>query len=310
MEKTALPPGCYAMGITPFKRNGDLDEGALRAHIQWLNDANVGFWPASPATGEASLMSDAEVFRTWEITVDVVAGKIPVVAGSREFPTAQDNLAFASEAKRLGLDGIQLYPLTMGHSFIPSAAMLESFYDQVLSAVEIPVVLSSNLSTGFEVAASIFDKLIDDHPSVIGVFKHHTDQQNVAEFVARFAPRTTVLTMTQRHMFAFAVGSSGELDNLQNIAPRLCRSLHDALQNQDLATAAQSYRTIVDLWAGIQQFSAEFSAPRVVIYKAILRILGGAGGWARSPYQDLSDDAVNALSRMVAAVGLREIEGL
>lgn len=310
MDKRALPPGCYAMGITPFTRNGDLDEGALRAHIQWLTDAGVGFWPASPATGEGSLMSDAELLRTWEITAETVGGKFPVVAGSREFPTAAENIAFAAEAKRLGLDAIQLYPLTMGHSFVPTAGMLKSFYDEVLSAVEIPVVLSSNLSTGFEIPADILDKVVDDHPGVIGVFKHHTDQQNVAEFVARFSPRTTVLTMTQRHMFSYAVGSSGELDNLQNIAPRLCRSLHDALENQDQAAAARSYRKIVELWAGIQQFSAEFSAPRVVVYKAILRVLGGAGGWARAPYQELGDAASSALRAMVTDVGLREIEGL
>lgn len=255
-------------------------------------------------------MSDAELFRTWEITAETVGGKFPVVAGNREFCTAAENIAFAAEAKRLELDAIQIYPPTLGHSFVPTAAMLESFYDEVLSAVEIPTVLSSNLSTGFEIPPGILERVVDDHPGVIGVFKHHTDQQNIAEFVARFAPRTTVLTMTQRHMFSYAVGSSGELDNLQNIAPRLCRSLHDALADRDQVAAARSYRKIVELWAGIQGFSTKFSAPRVVVYKAILRILGGAGGWARAPYQELGDNAVSALREMIADVGLREIEGL
>jgi 4-hydroxy-tetrahydrodipicolinate synthase len=310
MDETVLPPGSYVMGLTPFNRNGDLDEGALRANVQWMARENVGFWPASPATGEGSLMSDAEVFRTWDIAVEEMAGRIPVVAGNREFPTAAQNIRFAHEAKARGMDAIQLYPPTMGHSSIPSVDMFERFYDEFLSAVDMPVILSSNLTTGFEVPAPVFERPVAAYPNVIGLFKHHSDQQNVAEFVARFSSRTTVLTMTQRLMFSFAVGATAELDNLQNIAPRLCRSLHDALHRQDLPAASEIYRNVTRLWAGIVRFSTEFSAPRVVVYKAVLGILGLAGGYARKPYCDLGEHAITALTRIIDDVGLRELEGL
>ncbi|WP_405009491.1 dihydrodipicolinate synthase family protein [Kitasatospora sp. NBC_01539] len=305
-----LPAGSYVMGLTPFNRDGDLDEGALRAHVQWMARENVGFWPASPATGEGAQMSDTEILRVVEIVSEEAAGRSPVVAGNREFPTAAQNVRFAAEAQARGADAVQLYPPTLGHSFSPTAGMLRQFYDEVLSAVEVPVVLSSNFMTGFEVPASVFDRPLADHPHVVGIFKHHPDQHNVAEFVARFAPRTTVLTMTQKLMFSFAAGAAGELDNLQNVAPRLCRSLHDALHRGDLSAAGETYRTVTRLWSGISGFAAEFSAPRVVVYKAMLRILGLPGGHARKPYLELGEDATKALALMIDAVGLRDLEGL
>jgi 4-hydroxy-tetrahydrodipicolinate synthase len=309
-QPAGLPPGSYVMGLTPFNRDGGLDEGALREHVRWMARENVGFWPASPATGEGAQMTDAEIFRVLEIVTEEMAGRIPVVAGNREYPTAAQNIRFAAEAGARGADAVQVYPPTLGHSFTPNTAMFERFYDEVLSAVDVPVVLSSNFMTGFEVPAAVLDRPIREHPHVIGVFKHHPDQQNVAEFTARFAPYTTVLTMAQKRMFSYAAGSVGELDNLQNVAPRLCRRLHDALGRGDLAEAGDAYRTVTALWSGISGFCARFAAPRVVVYKAVLGILGRPGGSARKPYVELGEDAVKELARVVDAVGLRGIEGL
>ena len=305
-----LPAGSYVMGLTPFNRDGDLDEVALREHARRMARENTGFWPASPATGEGSQMSDAEIFRVLEIVAEETGGLYPVVAGNREHPTAAANIRFAREAASRGAAAVQLYPPTLGHSFTPTAAMLRRFYDEVLDAVDAPVVLSSNFMTGFEVPAAVFERPVTEYPNVVGIFKHHPDQGNVAEFAARFGARTTVLTMAQKLLFAAAVGAAGALDNLQNVAPRLCFRLHDALRRGDLSGAGAAYLTMTRLLSGIAQFSAEYSAPRVVTYKAMLGILGMPGGYARPPYLELEQDARAALARMIDAVGLRETEGL
>ncbi|MEV0845973.1 dihydrodipicolinate synthase family protein [Streptomyces sp. NPDC049954] len=305
-----LLPGCHVMGLTPFTRDGDLDEGALREHARRMADENMGFWPASPATGEGAQMSDAEILRALEIVVEETAGRVPVIASGLEFPTAALNIAFMKEARRRGADAVQLYPPTLGHSFAPSPQMLERFYDEVLSSVDVPVVLSSNLMTGFEVPAFVLELPVAEHPHVTGVFKNHSDQQNIADFVTRFAPRTTVLTMLQKLVFAAPAGATGALDNLQNVAPRLSRSLYDALLGGDLAAAGDHYRVMTALWSELGRFTAKYSAPRVVVYKAMLRIMGLPGGHPRKPYVDLGDDALKALTGIIDAVGLYEAEGL
>ncbi|WP_410574774.1 dihydrodipicolinate synthase family protein [Amycolatopsis sp. cmx-4-61] len=310
MSRQVLAAGSYAMGLTPFTAGGEVDESALREHVQWLAQENVGFWPGSPATGEGALMTDAELLRVLEIVVDATNGRLPVVAGSREFPTAAENIRFAREAAARGVDAVQVYPPTLGHSLAPTESMAERFYDEVLSALEMPVVLSCNFTTGFEITATVLERPILDHDHVVGVFKHHPDQHNVSAFVARFSAHTTVLTMAQRLMFSHAVGATAELDNLQNIAPRLCRGLHDDIHEGDIPAANSKYRTITRLWAGVSAVTARYAVPRVVAYKSVLSLLGLPGGHARSPYLEPPPDAVRALAQLIDDVGLRELEGL
>lgn len=305
-----LDPGCHVMGLTPFDEAGRIDESALREHVEWMADERIAFWPASPATGEGVQMNDDELFRVLAVSVEAMAGRFPVVASNREYPTAAQNIEYVVRAQATGADAVQLYPPTLGHSATPTGAMLERFYDDVLSAVEAPIVLSSNFMTGFEIPSAVIAKALDTYPHIVGVFKHHPDQQNVAQFVQRFAPRTTVLTMSQRSLFAAAVGSHGELDNLQNIAPRLCRTLHDAVHAGDATVAAESYAKVTRLWASIMAFSADFQAPRVVVYKAILSQLGREGWNARAPYVELPREALSSLARLVDDIDLRVSEGL
>ncbi|NED81318.1 hypothetical protein G3I76_14645, partial [Streptomyces sp. SID11233] len=136
-------------------------------------------------------MSDAEILRTVELVRETgTAG--PVVASNREYPTARDNLRFIREAYARGADAVQLHPPTLGHSFAPDATMLRSFYADVLSATAVPVVLSSNFMTGFEVPGEVLEAQVREYPHVIGVFTHHPDQHRVAALTQRLVPHTTV----------------------------------------------------------------------------------------------------------------------
>lgn len=305
-----LEPGSYVMGLTPFGRDGRVDEGALREHVQRMAQEGIGFWPASPATGEGVQMDDADLLRVLKVSVDAMAGRFPVVASSREFPTAAQNVHFAAVAHGAGADAVQLYPPTLGHSFAPTVGMLEAFYDDVLSESGAPTVLSGNFMTGFEVPTAVLERVVATYPHVVGVFKHHPDQQNVSQFVQRLAPHTTVLTMTSRTMFSAAVGAQGELDNLQNIAPRLCRGLHDAIHGGNPAAASDLYQQLTRLWGAVTGFCAEYSAPRVVVYKAILSLLGRPGWHPRKPYVELGSGAQRALERLLDEVRLAESEGI
>ena len=47
-----------------------------------------------------------------------------------------------------------------------------------------------------------------------------------------------------------------------------------------------------------------------MVYKAVLGVLGLAGGHPRKPYVEIEGDALVVLNRLVDEVGLRELEGL
>jgi dihydrodipicolinate synthase/N-acetylneuraminate lyase len=311
VDFSALEAGSYVMGITPFDEKGRLDEDTLREHVRWLSSAGINVLPASASSGEGTLLTDGEVFRIWEIVADEASGRFPVIAANREFPTAEENIRFAREAEARGLDGIQLYPVTLGHILKPTAEMLNEFYDSVLPQVNLPVLISSNESTGFEVPLAVHERLIGKHPNVFGFYKNNFDFLNSATFYAEMAPQITVLTGFIRLPMAFLLGATGELDYIQNIAPRTCRTMHDALHSGDLAAAGEAYAHLVRIQSRTSRFWQQEHTMRIPVYKGILRALGRPGSYhARPPFQSLSRGQEKRLAALVDELGIRELEGL
>ena len=73
--------GSFAVIVTPFAENGDIDETAYRRVIELVLEAGCHGLIAAGSTGEFFLMTAEERKRVFEIAVDQVDGRIPVLAG-------------------------------------------------------------------------------------------------------------------------------------------------------------------------------------------------------------------------------------
>jgi 4-hydroxy-tetrahydrodipicolinate synthase len=68
--------------VTPFARNGDVDEAAVRRLARRQIDAGVHFLCPCGTTGENPTLTDAERLRVIEIVVEESNGAVPVLAGA------------------------------------------------------------------------------------------------------------------------------------------------------------------------------------------------------------------------------------
>ena len=68
--------------VTPFTGDGAVDEKALRALIDWQIAEGIHMLIPCGSTGEAATLSPEEHRRVVEITVEQVAGRVPVIAGA------------------------------------------------------------------------------------------------------------------------------------------------------------------------------------------------------------------------------------
>jgi dihydrodipicolinate synthase/N-acetylneuraminate lyase len=306
-----LPPGSFVMAVTPFDEQERVDEDAFREHVRWLMAEGVHPVPASVSTGEGPLLADAELLRLCEIVVEEASGRFPVIVANREFATASENIHFAQQAEARGVDAVQVYPPTLGHGLTPTADMLEAFYDEVLAKIDLGVLISNNSFTGFEPPLTVHEKVVDRYENIIGVFKNSPDFMNSATFYARMAPKTTVLTGFVRLPMAFLLGVTGELDNIQNVAPRTCRTMHNALHAGDITGAGLAYSHIVRVVAGIAAFCRAENVSRVPVVKGILRALERPGSLhTRPPYLPLRPEQQARLNDIVDEWQLRRLEGL
>src|ERR1700751_19994 len=73
--------GCGTALVTPFRRDGGVDEPALHALVNWQIESGIDFLVPCGTTGEASTLTEAEWLRVTEIVVATVGGRGPVFAG-------------------------------------------------------------------------------------------------------------------------------------------------------------------------------------------------------------------------------------
>src|SRR5262250_1779891 len=89
--------GCGTALVTPFHQDGSLDEQALHNLISWQVDSGIDFLVPCGTTGETPTLSHDEWLRVIDLTIEVAAGRVPIVAGATSTST-HDAIAKAQEA--------------------------------------------------------------------------------------------------------------------------------------------------------------------------------------------------------------------
>jgi 4-hydroxy-tetrahydrodipicolinate synthase len=125
--------------VTPFRRDGSLDEAALRALIKRQIEAGIDFLVPCGTTGESPTLTHEEHLRVVAIAVELAKGKIPVLAGAGGYNTAEV-IALARELAALGADGI--LSVTPYYNK-PTQEGLYQHYCAIAEAISLPIILYS-----------------------------------------------------------------------------------------------------------------------------------------------------------------------
>jgi hypothetical protein len=88
--------GCGTALVTPFSQDGAVDENALRNLVAWQVESGIDFLIPCGTTGETPTLNHDEWLRVIDVTIEVVAGRVPIVAGATSNST-QEAVAKAKE---------------------------------------------------------------------------------------------------------------------------------------------------------------------------------------------------------------------
>ncbi len=125
--------------VTPFRRDGSLDEPTLRALIKRQIDAGIDFLVPCGTTGESPTLTHEEHLRVVEIAVELAKGRVPVLAGAGGYNTAEV-IALARELAAIGTDGI--LSVTPYYNK-PTQEGLFQHYKAIAGAIALPIVVYS-----------------------------------------------------------------------------------------------------------------------------------------------------------------------
>jgi 4-hydroxy-tetrahydrodipicolinate synthase len=125
--------------VTPFRRDGSLDEPTLRALVKRQIEAGIDFLVPCGTTGESPTLTHEEHLRVVEITVGEANRRVPVLAGAGGYNTGEV-IALALELAALGVDGI--LSVTPYYNK-PTQEGLFQHYRAIAEAVALPIIVYS-----------------------------------------------------------------------------------------------------------------------------------------------------------------------
>ncbi len=98
--------GCGTALVTPFHQDGSIDEPALRNLVAWQIDSGIDFLVPCGTTGETPTLTRDEWLHVIDVTIEVAAGRVPIVAGASSNSTDHAVSKAKEIAGRLGVNGI------------------------------------------------------------------------------------------------------------------------------------------------------------------------------------------------------------
>ena len=131
--------GCGTAMVTPFRKDGSLDELTLRSLVKRQIDEGINFLVPCGTTGENPTLTRREHLRVVEITLEEAQGRVPVLAGAGGYNTVEV-IELAREIKAIGVDGI--LSVTPYYNK-PTQEGLYQHYKAIASAVKLPMIVYS-----------------------------------------------------------------------------------------------------------------------------------------------------------------------
>lgn len=290
--------GILVPHVTPFAKNGEIDEIALKKLIHfWLDNGLHGLVTLG-SNGEAVYLSREERKKVLEIVVDTINGEIPIVAGTGSASTIE-TITLTKDAIDVGVDAALV---VSPYYFKPNDRELFEHYAKVIQAVDIPVILYNVPKfTGYDMNLHVIEKLIDEFSQIIGVKESSGLIGKITELVRLVGDRVSILAGTGDLILpTFIMGGSGAIVAIANVAPKLCVELYQMFNRGEIDKAKSLQIKLTYLNEVIVKKFNQLSA-----IKEALNTLGLPAGYPRLPALPLYEDEKREIERTLNFIGLK-----
>jgi 4-hydroxy-tetrahydrodipicolinate synthase len=266
--------------VTPMREDGSIDHEALERLVERQVLAGTAAIVSVGTTGESSTLSVEEHTDVIRHTIDVVAGRVPVIAGTGANNT-DEAIHLTKTAAAAGADGALL--VTPYYNKPPQEGLYRHF-KKVAEAVDIPQYLYNVPGrTACDMLPSTVERLAEV-PNIVGLKEAKGDLDRVRDLVALgltdFALYSGDDATARASMLA---GFHGDISVTANVAPeQMARMCKAAISGDDEEAAAID----ADL-AGLHR--ALFAEPNPIPVKWALAEMGLMPGGIRLPLVPLDE---------------------
>lgn len=171
--------------VTPFKKDGSLDEKSLRRLVDFQIKNGVEALIPVGTTGESPTLTYKEHYRVFDIVIDQANGRAKIFAGTGSNST-EEAIEQSKHAKKAGADAA----LVVGPYYNkPTQDGYFQHYRAIADAVDIPIIVYNVPGrTGGNIEASTILKMASEIPAIMAVKEASGNMAQIME-IARNKPR-------------------------------------------------------------------------------------------------------------------------
>ncbi len=292
----AIFKGAGVAMITPFHEDKSVNYEELgrmlEAQVQGHTDAII----VCGTTGEPVTMSMEERTEVIRFTVEKIAHRIPVIAGTGANCT-QTAVELSVKAQELGVDGLLV--VTPFYNKATQEGLIEH-YKMIAQSVDLPIIMYNVPSrTGCNILPETAARLADEVENIVGIKEASGDISQIAKLAACVKGKLDIYSGNDDQVIPIlSLGGIGVISVLSNVVPQDAHDMVIEYLNGNTQKALELQLKYLDL------IHALFCEVNPIPVKWAANQMGYQAGGLRLPLTELSAAHQELLEREMKKAGV------
>lgn len=310
--------GVFCLTVTPFDKQDQLNENALRRNLQFLVEKTAGrdfTIVTTGSIGEFYSLSNQEHRKVMEITVDEVNGEVPVFCGTAQAGT-KETVELCKHAQDIGANGVMV---VLPYYHIPTEDGLYSHYETISRNIDLDIIVYNNpqvsktwIRPNLMARLAKIDNIVADKENTPDIGLYYQMKRAVEE------TGLSVLCGLGELMFCFEalVGCPGFASGFANANPRIPLELYKAAEDRDFLKIQEIMQRLAPFFTfrgkvqrsrvGTSVLGMHYEQHHgyIAINKEAMNLVGLDAGSVRAPLQDLTSEEKKELADVLKRIGV------
>lgn len=295
-ESMSIFKGAGVAIVTPMKENGEVNYERFAELIEFQIAGGTDAVIVCGTTGEASTLTHEEHLDVIKYCTEVVAGRIPVIAGTGSNCT-ETAVYLSTEAEKYGVNGLLLVSPYYNKA---TQNGLYRHFKTIAESVKIPVLLYNVPSrTGCNILPETVVRLCKDVENIVGVKEASGNISQIAHLAAIADGCMDIYSGNDDQIVPImSLGGIGVISVLSNVAPRQTHEICQRFLDGDVKGSCKLQLEALDLC------NALFCEVNPIPVKMALNLMGKGAGPLRMPLTEMEEANTARLKKAMEAYGI------
>ncbi|WP_227935862.1 4-hydroxy-tetrahydrodipicolinate synthase [Alkalihalobacillus deserti] len=272
--------------VTPFNHKGLIDVEKTKKLIDHLIANGTDAIVVAGTTGESPTLTTKEKLALFQLCVDYVDHRVPVIAGTGSNNT-QASIELTKQVTDIGADGIML---VVPYYNKPSQEGMYQHFKKIAETTKLPVMLynvpgrtGSNLEAETTIALSKI-------PNIVSIKEASGDLEQMVAIISATDPDFLLYTGDDANALpAMAIGAHGVVSVAAHVIGKEMQKMISCFHSGNVEEAGRHHRTLLPV------MKAMFLAPNPTCVKFALNTKGIQAGGVRLPLIPLNSQQENVV---------------